>query len=102
MDNSFRDNRYLTSQLLKGNETAYKYLYDNVYSEIVHYVFNMTKNYDQAEDIVQAIIVKLWNNRENTVINTSIKSYLYKAAYNSFVNENKKEKLKQRQEFPTK
>ena len=95
MDNSFQDNRYLTSELLKGNEKAYKYLYDNAYSEIVHYVCNMTKNYDQAEDIVQGIIVKLWNNRENTIINTSIKSYLYKAAYNSFINEYKKDKLKE-------
>ena len=95
MTNPFQQDDFLISELKKGNEQAYKYLYSNKYKDIVHYINGLTRDYDQAEDIVQDIIVKLWKNRNKIEITTSVKSYLYKASYYSFINEYKKEKRKE-------
>ena len=58
----------------------------------------ITYNGDQrkAEDIAQEAFIKFWNNRHKIDINKSPKSYLYKIAFNKFidtVNKNKKEQL---------
>lgn len=95
MTNPFQQDDFLISELKKGNEQAYKYLYSNKYKDIVHYINGLTRDYDQAEDIVQDIIVKLWKNRNEIEITTSVKSYLYKASYYSFINEYKKDKRKE-------
>lgn len=95
MNSSFQNDDYLIVELKKGNEEAYKYLYTNKYKNIVHYVNGLTRDYDKAEDIVQGVIVKLWNNRTEIEISGSVKSYLYKAAYHTFINEYKRDKLKE-------
>lgn len=95
MLNSFQHDDFLISELKNGNEHAYKYLYAHKYKDIVHYIKGLTKDYDKAEDIVQGVIVKIWQNRNQIEINTSIKSYLYKAAYYSYINEYKKDKRKE-------
>lgn len=95
MTNPFQQNDFLISELKRGNEQAYKYLYSNIYKDIVHYVNGLTRDYNKAEDIVQDVIVKLWKNRSEIEISTSIKSYLYKASYYSFINEYKKDMRKE-------
>lgn len=95
MMNSFQDDDFLISELKNGNELAYKYLYTHQYKYIVHYINGLTRDYDKAEDIVQEVIVKIWKNRSEIDINTSIKSYLYKASYYSFINEYKRDKRKE-------
>ncbi len=95
MPYSFKHDHSLIDALKKGNEEAYKYLYETKYKEIVFYTNGLTRDYDKAEDIVQEVIFKLWKNRSEIEITSSIKSYLYKAAYYSFINEYKKEKRKE-------
>ena len=41
---------------------------------------------DEAEDNVQKMFCKLWENRENINIRTSVKSYLYRAVHNDCIN----------------
>ncbi|TDE46579.1 RNA polymerase sigma-70 factor [Flavobacterium rhamnosiphilum] len=95
MIHSFKHDNYLIEALKNGNEEAYKYLYANKYKDIVHYINGLTRDYDKAEDIVQEVIFRLWKNRSEIEITSSIKSYLYKAAYYSFINEYKKDKRKE-------
>lgn len=95
MNSSFQHDDYLIVELKNGNEEAYKYLYTNKYKDIVHYVNGLTRDYDKAEDIVQGVIVKLWKNRSETEITGSVKSYLYKAAYYTFINDYKRNKFKE-------
>ena len=45
-----------------------------------------------AEDIVQDVFLKLWSNRFNTTIKTSLKSYLHRAVINACLNELEKRK----------
>ncbi len=64
------------------------------YNELCSYIYKMSGNKHQAEDIVQNVMLKIWKNREKLNISTSIKSYLYKACYNELIDtfrQNKKE-----------
>jgi RNA polymerase sigma-70 factor (family 1) len=95
MTPSFKHDDFLIEALKNGNEEAYNYLYATKYKDIVHYINGLTRDYDKAEDIVQEVIFRLWKNRGEIEITSSIKSYLYKAAYYSFINEYKKDKRKE-------
>ncbi len=78
--------------LQNGKEEAYAVLYDLYYENLVRYCFNLTNDLALAEDIVQNLLVKIWINRSNLNINTSLKGYLYKGVYNEFVKEYNKRK----------
>lgn len=83
----------LLTRLKKGNTKAYKEIYKCFYGELCVYVFNFTNNQMVAEDIVQDVLMKLWDNRADLNIHTSLKSYLYKAAYFKFIDHYKKKKM---------
>ncbi|MEW7291520.1 RNA polymerase sigma factor [Aquimarina sp. 2304DJ70-9] len=79
-------------ELKKGNEFVYRYLYEMHYNELCSYIYSLSKNRQQAEDVVQNVMLKIWKNREKLNINTSIKSYLYKSCYYELVDSFKKNK----------
>jgi len=83
----YKDNRILISHLIKGDESAYAYLIKTYNRPIFVYVLSLTNDHDQSEDIVQNVFFKVWLSRKKLNINLSIKSYLYKAAYNEFINQ---------------
>lgn len=89
----FNENGILIKELKKGNEAAYKQLYDMYYRSLVIYCFKLTNKLPLAEDIVQNTFIKIWTNREKITINSSLKSYLFRAVYNGFASEyNKKQR----------
>ena len=80
----------LLDSLKKGEQRAYQHLYDLHYANLVVYCFNLTKDQDRAEDIVQQTFVKIWIKRDTLHIRSSLKSYLYRSVYNTFLKEYKK------------
>lgn len=87
MNDMFKDDRQFILELKKGNRKAFAFLFKTHYSGLVSYVFNLCKNKKQAEDIVQNIIFKFWNKKESFDEKKSLKGYLYRMAYNEFVDE---------------
>jgi RNA polymerase sigma-70 factor (ECF subfamily) len=49
------------------------------------FLLGYTNDPDIVEDIVQDVFIKIWTNRENLTINTSISGYLYKTAYTTLM-----------------
>lgn len=91
--NSDFSNEYqLCTQLKNGNEKAYDFLMDTCYTTLCTYAFTLTKNHDDAEDIVQNTFVKVWITRKKINPNLSIKNYLYKLVYNEFIDQYRKNK----------
>ena len=86
MEKKFKDHTFLIEALNEGNKLAFKYLYANYYNELCVYANNLSRDNALAEDIVQNVMIKIWNKKPNLNIKVSIKSYLYKAVYNHFVN----------------
>ncbi|MFD2789269.1 RNA polymerase sigma factor CnrH [Arenibacter antarcticus] len=76
--------------LKNGEERAYENLYHKYYTSLVMYCYNLTKDQDRAEDIVQQTFVKIWIKRETLDIHSSFKNYLYRSVYNTFLKEYRK------------
>lgn len=75
----------LVEHLINGDESAYTFLVDVYYNRLCNYASNLARDSFGGEDIVQNVIVSLWQRREMLNPNISIKNYLYKSVYNEFV-----------------
>lgn len=80
----------LPERLKRGDVRAYEELYNSYYKSLVVYCYNLTKDQDSAEDIVQQTLLNIWSKRDRLEIQSSLKSYLYRAVHNTFVNEYRK------------
>lgn len=61
-------------------------IFERYYRPICHFVFQLTNNEQQAEDIASECFQKVWANRMNFDELASVKAFLYKAAKNSALN----------------
>lgn len=85
----------IQAEQLKGdNHAAYKQLFTKWYEPLCSYAFSIMRNMDEAEDIVQKMFCKLWDQRNELNIKTSVKSYLYRAVHNSCLNRIKQAKTR--------
>lgn len=67
----------LIVSLNKGDANALTLIYKKYWEMMYLAAFNVVKNEQISEDIVQDVFVKLWDKRTELKINTSLKSYLY-------------------------
>ncbi|MDZ7899311.1 MAG: RNA polymerase sigma-70 factor [Arcicella sp.] len=70
----------------QGNERVFETVFRKHYQSLCNYANGILKDLDDAEEVVQAIFVKFWEQREAIEINVSLKSYLYKAVHNTCLN----------------
>lgn len=66
----------IIEQLKKGNERAYKFLYDQHYQILCHVAAQYVNDDFLAETIVGDVIFHLWEIRESLEINHNLRSYL--------------------------
>ncbi len=83
---SFLKKIFLADNALVLNESSYEELFKKCYAPLCKVIFRILKDKDLAEDTVQEVFVKLWEKRADYKIETSLKSYLYRAAINSAYN----------------
>lgn len=74
--------RLIVDQLKRGNEEAYKYIYDHHYVLLCHVANQYVRDTFLAETIVGDVIFHLWEIRDSLNITTSIRSYLIRAVRN--------------------
>jgi len=65
----------LISQLQKGDEAAFRAIYNQLHQRIYRMLFALVKNHEQTEDLLQQTFVNLWMNR--TKLNESQPLYPY-------------------------
>lgn len=80
----------------EGNETTFEMIFRLHYQPLCRYAFTILQDRDEAEEIVQATFLNVWEKRESLHIESSLKSYLYRAVRNSCLNAIKHNKIKQR------
>ncbi len=90
MFNDFTNNKMLMNALNKGNEKAYTFLVDEYHHKLCIYAESLSKDRIKAEDIVQNVFLKIWEQRKKLKPGFSIKSYLYKSVYNEFIDQYRK------------
>ncbi|MEM6843311.1 MAG: RNA polymerase sigma-70 factor [Bacteroidota bacterium] len=61
---------------------AFEKLFKATYGNLLRYAISLTSDKEEAENVVSEVFYKLWKNRSELTINTSVKSYLYSAVRN--------------------
>ncbi len=92
MQERFADEELLKEALGKGEKEAYRFLMKAYYKKLSAYAYNLCQDKDLAEDIVQNVILRLWRNREKTLIANKLSSFLYRSVYNEFIDQYRKSK----------
>lgn len=82
--------------LKEGDETAFEMIFKTYYEPLCNYAFTFILDRDEAEEIVQATFLNVWEKREAIAIETSLKAYLYRAVRNSCLNSIKHTNIKRR------
>lgn len=78
-----------------GNESAFEMIFRTYYQPLCRYAYSFLQDKEEAEEVVQASFITVWEKRNNLTIETSLKSYLYRMVRNSCLNVIKHEKVKQ-------
>lgn len=81
--------------LQKGNEDAYKQLFVKYYSPLCEYASQYISD-DDSEELVQELMLFIWETKENLVIETSLKSYLFISTKHRCLNAIKKNQYHER------
>ena len=87
MKKNFQIDEVLLSEFKKGNPQALTHIMDHYHKPLCFYAYSLSNDYDGAKDIVQNIIINLWEHRKALPDIKSFKSYLYKSVYNEFLNQ---------------
>ena len=83
----------LFNKIRQGDLAAFELLFKKYYVYLRLIAAHIVKNPDDAEEIVSDVFVKLWNNRKEIIISTSIKAYIIKAVQNTSINYLEKNKM---------
>lgn len=86
------EQQVLTS-LEKGSESAIEMLFRTYYQPLCQYAYSFLRDKDEAEEVVQAAFINIWDKREEITIQSSVKSYLYRMVRNSCLNVIKHQKV---------
>jgi len=73
----------LLDKIKRGDEKAFELLFRTYYKSLCQFTYRILKDAIIAEEIVQDIFYHLWGKRQNMDMIITVKSYLFKAAYNN-------------------
>ena len=73
----------LITQLRNGNKDAFKILFEKYGTRLYQFSLKYLREKEDAEDLLNEVFLKIWENRQSLKTNTSFQSYLFTIAYNS-------------------
>lgn len=92
MGSNFSDELFIFERMADGDQHALRYFFDKYYDNLCNYVNLYLHNRSVSEDLVQDIFVYFWEKRATINIETSVKSYLFRASRNKYINHLRDEK----------
>lgn len=76
------------------DKKEFEIIFKEYYERLCRYAEMILKDADSAEEVVQNTFVRLWEKKDKFKAEISLKSYLYKAVYNSALNEVKHKQVR--------
>lgn len=77
-------------------DTGFESLFKELYTPLYRYGCGLLSDEMQAEEVVQDVFMKLWQQRDQINIETNLQSYLYRAVHNKSMNILNHEKVKEK------
>lgn len=90
------EDKLLLKQIAKQNRRAFDKLFRKYYQQLVRFAVGYTHDGGEAEEIVQEVMVKLWQQASEIKIEVSVLAYLYTSVRNKALNMLKHEKVKKK------
>ncbi len=69
-------------RIRKGDIGQFESLFRSSYVSLVRYAKTLIKDHDTAEEIVQDLFYRLWQNKEKLHIESSLNGYLFRSVHN--------------------
>jgi RNA polymerase sigma-70 factor (ECF subfamily) len=69
-------------RIRQGDKAEFESLFRSSYVSLVRYSKTIIRDQDTAEEIVQDLFFRLWQNREKINIESSLNGYLFRAVHN--------------------
>lgn len=79
------EEKLLVKEVAKGNEKAFRTLYDAYFNQLSAYIFKLCKSAATTEELVQEIFVKIWINRAVLVDVEVLNAYIFIMARNKTI-----------------
>lgn len=92
------DSNFILRKLKEGDKEAFDFIFREYYQNLVWFAMEFILDKDKAEEFVQGVFVKFWQEREKIVIVTSLKAYLNKSVQNKCLDFIKHSKIKKEYE----
>jgi len=80
------DDRELLARIRQGDERAFDVVFREHYASLVRCAEAMLHRRDVAEEIVQDVLLALWQRRDALVVEDSLRAYLFRATRNRSLN----------------
>ncbi|OXG05351.1 RNA polymerase sigma-70 factor (ECF subfamily) [Flavobacterium araucananum] len=87
------DDYTLLNLLQEDDQLAYTEIFERYSKILVNHAYKMLANRDEANDVVQEVLLAIWNKRYDLTLTGSLSSYLYKATKNRILNHIAHEKV---------
>lgn len=88
------DDSELMKSLKKNNDAAFNIIYDRYAPLLFIHATKMLQDHEKAKDIIQDIFTMLWSRRHELIIESNLKSYLYRTVRNRILDLFAKEKVR--------
>jgi len=82
--------------LKNGDKLIFEEIYREYFVPLCYYCLKYVDSYEDSEEIVQDLFVKIWEMHDEIEINISLNAYLYKAVQNYALNHLGKQKTKEK------
>lgn len=85
---------HIIEKVIKGDATAFEYVYKQYYDPLVAFATRFVP--DEAKEVVQDTLLKIWEMRSELKNVKSLKSYLYRTVRNTCLNHIKRQGIHDR------
>jgi len=76
----------LLTAIVEGDEQVFEAVFRQHYASLCRYARQLLPDADEAEEEVQSMFVAIWEKRSALRITSSLKSYLFQAVHNRYLN----------------
>jgi len=77
---------HIIESIREGDYKSYELLFKSYYSSLCRYAKSFVHEDATAEDLVMELFIKIWESKEQFVINNSLNAYLFRSVHNRCLN----------------
>jgi len=81
------NDKLLANAIQNDDSHAFQILFERYYEPLLAYLNTLTNDFENAEDIAQQAFITLWEERKRLKLHTSPKPYIYRIAYNIYIDQ---------------